>query len=615
VKVLAVKTKYLVWPDRWVDNHGMFLRSTTRKKDGKEHRYWSVVENRRVFGNRTVQRHVLYLGEINDSQQAAWSEAIEVFDDRDQTTKQVALFPEHRQAPVLDCDVIRIRISAMRLCRPRQWGACWLSCYLWDLLRLDEFWNSRLEPSRKGTSWLHVLKTLVSYQLIDPGSEWRLHRQWYDRSAMGDLLGCDARLAQDNTLYRCLDKILPYKQEMFSFLQQRWKDLFHAEFDVLLYDLTSTYFEIDPPAAEGKRKFGYSRDKRSDCVQVVIALIVTPDGLPLAYEVLSGNTLDKTTLRDFLAKIEKQYGKARRTWVMDRGVPTEEVLSEMRTAETTVHYLVGAPRGRLTQLEQSFLTKPWSQVREQVQVKLVERDGEVYVLARSDRRRDKERAMRRRRLKQLVKRLKEIRNQKRLTRTKLLMKLGAAQHAAGNAYSILDIHVPKAGQRITSKTFTFTINRQKLREVRRREGSYLLRSNLTHDDPEKLWLFYLQLVEVEQAFKELKNDLSVRPIYHQLEHRIEAHIFIAFMAYCLQVTLKQYTKALAPGLTPRAVIEKMASIQMIDVHLPTTDGRRVILSRYTEPEKDHQLLLQRLKFELPAQPKPRITTDDMKKSA
>jgi transposase len=592
----------------------MFLRSTTRKKDGKEHRYWSVVENRRVSGGGTVQRHVLYLGEINDSQHAAWSEAIEVFDEGDQTTKQVALFPEHRPAPVLDCDVIRIRIGEMRLCRPRQWGACWLSCYLWDRLRLDEFWNGRLEPSRKGTSWLHVLKTLVSYQLIDPGSEWRLHRQWYDRSAMGDLLGCDARLAQDNTLYRCLDKILPYKQEMFFYLQQRWKDLFHVEFDVLLYDLTSTYFEIDPPA-EGKRKFGYSRDKRSDCVQVVIALIVTPDGLPLAYEVLAGNTSDRTTLKDFLTKIEKQYGKARRTWVMDRGVPTEEVLAEMRAAETPVHYLVGTPRGRLTQLEQSFLTKPWNQVREQVQVKLVERDGEVYVLARSDSRRDKERAMRRRRLKQLIRRLKDIRNQKRLTRTKLLMKLGAAKHAAGNAYSILDIHLPKTGQRITAKTFTFTINRQKLREARRREGSYLLRSNLTHDDPEKLWLFYLQLVEVEQAFKELKNDLSVRPIHHQLEHRIEAHIFIAFMAYCLQVTLKQYTKALAPGLTPRAVIEKMASIQMIDVHLPTTDGRRVILSRYTEPEKDHQLLLQRLKFELPAQPKPRITTDDLKKSA
>ena len=607
----AVKTKSLAVRYDCGENCSMFLRSTTRKKDGKEHRYWSVVENRRVSGNRTIQRQVLYLGEINDSQKTAWSDAIEVFDEGDQTTKQVALFPEHRQAPVLDCDVISIRMSEMRLCRPRQWGACWLSCYLWDQLQLDMFWQSRLPPSREGTNWLNVLKTLVSYQLIDPGSEWRLHRQWYDRSAMGDLLGDDAKIAQDDTLYRCLDKLLPHKEAMFGFLQQRWKDLFQAEFDVLLYDLTSTYFEIDPPA-EGKRKFGYSRDKRSDCVQVVIALVVTPDGLPLAYEVLDGNTSDKTTLKDFLAKIEKQYGKARRTWVMDRGVPTEEVLAEMRAAETPVSYLVGAPRGRLTKLEESFLSKPWSQVREQVRVKLVEQDGEVYVLARSDGRRDKEQSMRRRLLKKLIKRLTELQQQK-LTRDKLLQKLGAARHEAGKAQACLDITIPDKTQPVTPETFFFKLNRQKLREARRREGSYLLRSNLANDDPARLWLFYLQLVEVEQAFKELKNDLSVRPIYHQLEHRIESHIFIAFMAYCLQVTLKQYTKSLAPGLTPRAVIEKMASIQMIDVHLPTTDGRHVILSRYTEPEKDHQLLLQRLKLQLPAQPKPKITAEGLKK--
>jgi len=589
----------------------MFLRSTTRKKDGKGHCYWSVVENRRISRNRTIQRQVLYLGEINDSQRAGWSEAIEVFDEADQTTKQVALFPEHRRPPVLDCDVITIRVSEMRLCRPRQWGACWLACHLWDQLHLDEFWESRLPVSREGTRWLNVLKTLVSYQLIDPGSEWRLHRQWYDRSAMGDLLGEEARLAQDNTLYRCLDKLLPHKEALFTFLKARWQDLFQASFDVLLYDLTSTYFEMDPPA-EGKRKFGYSRDKRADCVQVIIALVVTPDGLPLAYEVLAGNTSDKTTLKDFLAKIEHQYGKARRTWVMDRGVPTEAVLAEMRTGETPVHYLVGTPRGRLTKLEKDFLTKPWNTVRESVQVKLLDRDDEVYILARSDGRRDKERSIRRARLKRLVRRLHELRHQKRLTPSSLLMKLGAAKHAAGNAYHLLEIQVPEDGQPITPETLTFKVNRQKLREARRHEGHYLLRSNLTDGDPATLWTFYLQLIEVEQAFKELKNDLSVRPIYHQLEHRIEAHIFIAFMAYCLQVTLKQYTKALAPGLTPRAVIDKMASIQMIDVHLPTTDGRHVVLSRYTEPETDHQLLLNRLKLRLPPQPKPKITKEDLR---
>jgi hypothetical protein len=400
----------------------MFLRHKTRRKDGKEHRSWSIVENRRVSGGRTVQRHVLYLGEINDSQQTAWCQAVEAFDESGQRTKQVALFPEDRAAPVLDCDVVHVRLSGLRLRRPRQWGACWLACYLWDQLQLDEFWSSRLAVSRQGTRWLNVLKTLVSYRLIDPGSEWRLHRQWYDQSAMGDLLGEDFALVGKDNLYRCLDKLLAHKTALFSFRQDRWKTLFQADFEVLLYDLTSTYFECDPPDP-GKRRFGHSRDKRSDCVQVVIALIVTPDGLPLAYEVMPGNTADKTTLRDFLDRIESQYGKAGRTWVMDRGIPTEAVLAEMRASETPMHYLVGTPRGRLSQLEQAFLPKPWAEVRDTVQVKLVEQHSELYILARSGARRDKEQAMRRRRLKKLIRRLHELRQQK-LTRDQLLLKLG-----------------------------------------------------------------------------------------------------------------------------------------------------------------------------------------------
>jgi hypothetical protein len=399
----------------------MFLRHKIRRKDGKEHRYWSIVENRRVCGGRTVQRHVLYLGEINDSQRAAWCQAVEAFDESSQGSKQIALFPEDRAAPALACDVVHVRLSGLRLRRPRQWGACWLACHLWDQLRLDDFWSSRLPVSRQATRWMNVLKTLVAYRLIDPGSEWRLHRQWYDQSAIGDLLGEDFDLVRKDNLYRCRDKLLAHKADLFSFLQDRWKTLFQAEFEVLLYDLTSTYFECDLPAA-GKRRFGYSRDKRSDCVQVVIALSVTPEGFPLAYEVMPGYTADKTTLRDFIKRIEAQYGKAGRTWVMDRGIPTEEVLAEMRAAETPMHYLVGTPRGRLSQLEQAFMSKPWTGVRDSVQVKLVEKDDELYILARSGARRDKEQAMRRRRLKKLVKRLHELRQQK-LTRDQLLIKL------------------------------------------------------------------------------------------------------------------------------------------------------------------------------------------------
>jgi transposase len=450
-----------------------------------------------------------------------------------------------------------------------------------------------------------VLKTLASYRLISPGSEWRLHRHWFEQSAMGDLLGEDIGLVQPNTLYRCLDKLIAHKQTLFGFLRERWKDLFGADFEILLYDLTSTYFECDPPDA-GKRKFGYSRDKRSDCVQVVIALIVTPDGFPLAYEVMDGNTSDKTTLRAFLAKIEAQYGKAQRTWVMDRGIPTEEVLADMRASPTPIHYLVGTPRGRLTKLEKLLAAKPWEDVRDSVRVKLVEQGDETYVLARSDGRRDKEQAMRQRRLRKLIKRLRELQHQD-LTRDDLLLKLGAAKKEAGKAYGLLTIHTPTKDQPVTPQTFHFTLDRKKLRAARRREGSYLLRSNIKGDDPGKLWRLYLQLVEIEQAFKELKNDLSIRPIHHQLETRIEAHIFVAFLAYCLMVTLKRRLKPLAPGLTPRAVLEKLAVIQMIDVELPTTDGRTVILSRYTEPEPDQRLLLQSLKLDLPDQPPPKIT--------
>lgn len=581
----------------------MFLRSRTRHKDGKTHRYWSIVENRRVRGNRVVQRQVLYLGEINDSQQAAWSRTIEVFADGQDRPRQMVLFPEGRSVPVADSEVVQVRLGDLELRRPRQWGGCWLAALLWDQLKLDAFWAERLAPSRQGTRWLHVFKTLVFYRLLDPGSEWRLHRQWFEHSAVGDLLGEDFSLAQIDKLYRCLDRLLPHKQAFFSALKERWQALFDIKFDVLLYDLTSTYFECDPPQA-GKRKFGYSRDKRPDCVQVVIALIVTPDGFPLAYEVMPGNTADSTTLSGFLEKIEAQYGKAERTWVMDRGIPTEASLEEMRAAG--VHYLVGTPKGRLSRMEKKFLDLPWEQVRDSVQVKLLEQDGELYILARSDGRLSKERGMRRRRLKKLWKRLGELRRQK-LSRDQLLLKIGAAKKDAGQVFALVDIQLPEKDQPVSPESFSYSLRKDRLRQTRRREGRYLLRTNLSDADPARLWLYYIQLVEIEQVFKELKGDLAIRPIYHQLDHRIEAHIFVAFVAYCLQVTLKQRLRALAPGLTPRAVLEKLSAMQMVDVHLPTTDGRHIVLSRYTQPDKDQQLLLQRLKLNLPPQPPPRIT--------
>ena len=581
----------------------MFLRHTKRKKDGKEHRYWSIVENRRVGGGRVVQRPLLYLGEINDSQELAWRKSIAVLEEGAAAPRPLSLFPEDRCEGVLpDAAVVGLKLAELRLCRPRQWGGCWLAVNLWRELALDRFWAERLGPSRKGTRWHQVLLLLATYRLLAPGSEWRLHRQWFEGSAMADLLGEDVGLAEIHKLYRCHDRLLEHKQALFDHLVGRWRDLFNVSFDVLLYDLTSTYFESDPPFPDGdKRRHGYSRDHRGDCVQVIIALVVTPEGLPLAYEVLPGNTADNTTLKDFLARIVAQYGKARRIWLMDRGVPTEAVLAERRAADPPVPYLVGTPKGRLTRLEKGLVDKPWHDARPGVQVKLLPQDGELYVFAQSTDRVAKERAMRRRQLKWLWGRLKQLAGMK-LSREELLMRLGAARKQARTAWRLIAIEVAA-----DSAALSYRLDRAKLRRARRREGRYLLRTNLTDDDPARLWGLYLQLVSVEEAFRNLKGDLAIRPIFHQDAARIEAHIFIAFLAYCLHVTLGRRLHALAPGLTPRSAIEKFAAVQMIDLHIPTTDGRELLLTRYTEPEPELALLLDKLKFVLPAQPEPKIS--------
>jgi len=579
------------------------LRSTLRHKNGKPHEYFSIVENKRVAWGKVVQRHVLYLGEINSSQQEAWRKTIEIFEDGQVKPKTVALFPENRVPAITGDEIVQIRLKDLEVKRPRQWGACWLACELYQKLELDQFWAEKLPASRKGTRWDLILQTSVIYRLLDPGSEWKLHRQWFESTAMADLLEEDFALVESHKLYECLDRLLAHKQALFDHLTGRWKDLFNAKFDVLLYDLTSTYFESDPPfGPEDKRKFGYSRDKRPDCVQVVIALVVTPEGFPLGYEVMPGNTSDKTTLPAFLKKIEEQYGKAQRIWIMDRGIPTEKDLEAMRSSEPPIHYLVGTPKGRLTKYEKQLLELPWQAVREGVEVKLLKEKKEFYVLARSQDRQNKERGMRRGQLKRLWRRLKEIQAMSFSRKTDMVMKLGAAKQQAPSAWRLVQVEISES-----ESSFKFSLRKNKLRQVRQREGQYLLRSNLTEEPPAQVWHIYIQLTQVEEAFKNLKGDLSLRPLFHQKEARIEAHIFVAFLAYCLHATLRRWLRDLAPGLTPRSVLDKFRAVQMIDVHLPTTDGRQVILKRYTQPEKELQLLLNQLKLQLPEQPPPKIT--------
>jgi transposase len=582
----------------------MFLRYTNRKKDGKEHRYFSVVENRRLSSGKMVQRTVLYLGEINDTQQAAWLKTLDVFDEEEQRSRELSLFPDDREIPEEAVDSLQVKLSGLQLRRPRAFGNCWMACQVWRELGLEGFWQQRLPEGRETVSWEKVLRLLVVNRWIEPGSELRVHRHWFLDSAMDELLGVDFAVAEKDRLYRCLDRLLEHKQDLFVWLKQKWADLFHADFDVLLYDLTSTYFEGEMEL-NPKAKRGYSRDGRPDCLQVVIALVITTDGFPLAYEVMDGNTSDRATLRGFLDKIEHTYGKAKRMWVMDRGIPTEEILAEMRDSARPVSYLVGTPKSKIQQYEQKWLDLPWKKVRDSVDVKLFEDGGELYVLAKSTGRQAKETAMRRKRLARLLRKLRAMRHSLP-SRDQLLMRIGAAKTAAGRAFGFVHIDVPDAGQAVTRQSFRFRVDKPKLNAAQLRDGHYLLRSNLTAEDPELLWTRYVQLTQIESAFRSLKSELRVRPIYHQLEHRADAHILIAFLAYCLQVTLKNRLMVHAPGLTPASAMEKMATIQMIDVCIPTTDGRWLILPRYTQPDTDTKMLLHKLRIDLPVQPPPRI---------
>lgn len=582
----------------------MFLRSTNRKKDGKDHRYYSIVENRRLPGDRTVQRTILYLGEINDQQKAGWRKTLDVFDEDEQCYTTMSLFPDDREIPADVLDSVQVKLSGLELRRPRVFGNCWLACELWQQLGLDQFWQQRLPEVRESVSWEKVLQLLVVNRLLDPGSEFRVHRQWFVDSAMDELLETDFAVAEKDRLYRCLDRVLKHKQDLFVWLKQKWADLFHADFEVLLYDLTSTYFEGEMELNPKARR-GYSRDKRPDCLQLVIALVVTTDGFPLAYEVMNGNTSDKKTLPDFLKKIEATYGKAQRVWVMDRGVPTEEILQGMRAPEKQTFYLVGTPKGRINQHQKEWLNLPWQKVRDSVDVKLYQHEGELYVLAKSEGRQAKEMAMRRKRLVRLLRKLRVMRKSLP-SRDQLLLRIGAAKKEAGRAFGFVKIQMPAKDQPVTRETFSFQVDKAKLKAAEQRDGHYLLRSNLTSEDPAVLWTRYVQLTQIESVFRSLKSELGIRPVYHQLEHRADAHILIAFLAYCLQVTLKNRLMIHAPGLTPGAVFEKLATIQMVEVWIPMLDGRWLVLPRYTQPEKDVQVVLNKIQLTLPSQPPPRI---------
>ena len=590
----------------------MFLRCHHRKKNGKGHRYWSVVENRRLSSGKTAQRQVLYLGEINDSQQAGWRKTLEVFDERRGQYRQMSLFPADRPLPAGALDALAVDLSRMTLRRARRFGDCWLGLTLWRELGLEEFWTQRLGSDRGAIPWSKVLSILALNRLCAPASEFMVHRRWFLDTALDQLLGVDFAAVDKDRLYRCLDRLLVHKEALFQFLVGRWQTLFDARFDVLLYDLTSTYFE-GSCALIPKARHGYSRDGRPDCRQVVIALVVTADGFPLAYEVLPGNTSDRTTLPGFLAKVQQLYGRARRVWLMDRGVPTTADLARMRAEG--VGYLVGTPRATLDKFEQALLDRPWQQVHEGMRVKLVERAGEMYVLAESGARRAKENAMRRRKLRALVHGLNRLRRTCR-DRDRLLEKLAVLRKEAGRVAKFVTVRKPAVDEPVNRQTFVCRFERAAWRRARERDGRYILRASIPwaqglEQQGPMLWQWYMQLVQVEQAFRTLKSDLDLRPIFHQLERRVEAHILVAFLGYCLSVTLRAKLQRAAPGLTAREALATLAAIQMVDVEIPTTDGRVLVLPRSTEPQPEQAMLLAKLGLRLPAQPPPRIQAEQL----
>ena len=589
------------------DNTGMYLRSHNRKKNGKVNEYYSIVEKRKVANGRYIEKRVLYLGEISGSQKKSWNKSIEILNEKNKPIHKTLFALCDNDEICENIDAIPIKLSEMKLEKPRAFGDCWLGCEIWDQLGLNSFWSGRIDTAKSPVPFSKVLKLLTVNRLIKPGSEFYVHHHWFDQTAMDSLLDCDFQVAEKNRLYRCLDRIVPYKDELCQYLKDKWQMMFDLEYDVLLYDITSTYFEglcKDNP----KARFGHSKDRRSDCRQVLIALVVTPEGFPINYEVLPGNTGEKTTLTDLLSKIEQMYGKSRRVWLMDRGIPTERSLAVMRESE--IDYLVGTPRRLLDEFQGELSEKDWQQVNDSVRVKYIKKDGEYYVLARSEARMAKERAMRKRKLRRFIEGLRKLKSYR--DRDRFMKRLGVLQHEAGTCRHCVNLKLPPEGSKVNANNFQYRFDRQAYREMIYRDGTYFLRTNQSGKDGAKLWQQYMLQCNVEQAFKELKSDLGIRPVYHQLEQRVDAHIFVAFLSYCLQATLRQKLRSSALGLTSQAVLETLSRIQMIDVSFPTSDGKLLKMQRYTEPQPEHKLILEQLKLELPPQSPPKIYSEQIK---
>jgi transposase len=579
----------------------MFLRKLRVHKDGKEHGYWSLVETvRTADGPR--QRTLCYLGELNGSAHARWQKTVEVFNEQGEST-QLKLFPSEAAAPD-DPNVARVLVKKVRVERTRRFGDCYLGLELWKRLGLDEFFAQHLDGDAADVAWSRVAAVLAINRLCDPGSELAVEQRWYPSTALDDLLHIGKGKINDTRLYRCLDRLLPLKTKIEQHLKQRYGELFQAEFDVLLYDLTSTYVE---GAAEDNpmMRRGYSRDHRPDCEQLVLALIVNPDGFPFSYELFDGNRADVTTVEAILRTVERKHGKARRVWIFDRGVVSEENLVAIR--KRGGEYLVGTTRSKLKQFEQELLKDDFEKIRPDVEVKQIRIPGgeETYILCRTVGRKEKEKAIRSRFVAKIEKALtgleKRIADGKLKDRDKMFMRLGRIQASHPQVADLYEMAIKdsKEGARL--------VWRQKPEQqqwLEAREGAYLLRTNLTANGAADLWKKYMQLTEVEAAFRTLKSELAIRPLFHQLEKRVKAHVLVAFLGYALLVTLKHLLKRGSSEYSPAKALQRLSELYSVDIVLPTIEGREIWLRRITKLDDEQQRILYQLQLQLPERLEP-----------
>jgi transposase len=589
----------------------MFLRPHSRNKDGKDHTYWSLVETvRTADGPR--QKTLCYLGELNSSAQARWLRTVEVFNEQGEA-QQLKLFPSEVEPPADDPQVARVLLNRVRLERTRQFGACFLGLDLWKRLELDRFFERTIDGEAADVPWSRVAALLAINRLCAPGSELAIEQRWYPSTALDDLLEIEEGKINDTRLYRCLDRILPHKTKLERHLKERYGALFGAEFDVLLYDLTSTYVEGAAEKNPMVRR-GYSRDHRPDCEQLVIALIVNNEGFPFSYETFDGNRTDVSTMETILRMVERKYGKARRIWVFDRGIVSEENLAAIR--KRGGQYLTGTPRSQMKQFEAELLKDDWTRVRPEVEVRkiAIPQGEETYILCRTAGRKEKEKAIRSRFSNSMEKALKALEKTivtgRLKDRNKMERRLGRIQARHPQVNDLYDVALRETAEGVRL-FWQIKEDRKSWRESR--EGAYLLRTNLQAETAEQLWSKYMQLTEAEASFRALKSELSIRPLFHQLETRVKAHVMVAFLGYALWVTLKHVLKrrpAIMPKssesgvdnaepLSPMRAIALLSTLHSADIVLPTTDGREIRLRRITEPTAEQKSLLRQLGIALP----------------